>query len=51
MTPKINLDWLFTDLKNYCIIKINSNNVIQDGLHRCAIAIHSNINIAQCIVA
>ena len=22
MTPKINLDWLFTDLKNYCIIKI-----------------------------
>lgn len=22
MTSKINLDWLFTDLKNYCIIKI-----------------------------
>jgi hypothetical protein len=25
MTPKINLDWLFTDLKNYCIIKKPAN--------------------------
>lgn len=25
MTPKINLDWLFADLKNYCIIKLPAN--------------------------
>lgn len=25
MTPKINLDWLFADLKNYCIIKKPAN--------------------------
>jgi hypothetical protein len=25
MTPKINLDWLFTNLKNYCIIKKPAN--------------------------
>lgn len=37
------------DLKKSRII-INSNNVIQDGLHRCAIASNLNINSAQCVV-